>query len=444
MAAMCVRWRPVTVVAVLTILSGSCSQQVFEPVTNGLVSTAVLEGDIRVTNKADLLFVVDDSSSMASKQPKIAAGLPALLNKLEALNPPIDYRVAVMTFSVEERFGPCDSSDPNAPAQCSADFGAVGFTCEQEACVRRFPQLAGKLVAAAGNPTVLERSQLSLADLEQKFTQNVEVGTKGARQEQPLRALSIAFSSGTLDNFWRDDARLVVFIATDTDDCSDSTSTFVSREQVNGQLVDHCAEQSAGNGDKLDSMDAWVKSFLTLQTTKGPREVAIGAAIGLATGTSDPGTCVDSQCAATCQAAPSRGDCAQQCQGSLDPQRCSTECVEQCVLFCGSQDPGRRLANVVERLNGVLSSICAEDYGPAIAKLARVIGIPASIDLPSMPADDRLFFFQVTRAGRVINCQEGSDYTIDRASVPPAMDIVQSGACRLLPDDHWSIHYIAK
>jgi hypothetical protein len=425
-------------------LLGGCHQQVFEPVRDGLVSTAALDGDVRVFTKADLLFVIDDSPSMENEQQKLAAGFPELLAKLDALDPPVDYRAAVMTTSVVERFGPCDSKLSGSDVQCSADWGATGFACEDNACVRRFPDEAGKLVAASGNPAVLERAKLSAADFAQKFAQNVAVGTAGSRHEQPLRALHMAMTSGALDGFWRPDARLVVFIASDEDDCSDSTETLLALEQKGGTIIDHCADEAKSNGNGLDSIDRWVSQFRTLPIPGGTREVALGGAIGLGTGSSDPGTCVDSACAAECQGPAGAASCNQQCQGSLDVGRCVSECVAQCVGFCGSQAPGIRLARAIRAMNGSLSSICESDFGPALSRLARVIGIPESIDLPSVPADDRTFFFRVTRDSKVIECQQGPDYTLDRASPQPAMDIVQQGACRLLPGDHWSIRYVAK
>jgi hypothetical protein len=114
------------------------------------------------------------------------------------------------------------------------------------------------------------------------------------------------------------------------------------------------------------------------------------------------------------------------------------------VGFCGSQAPGYRLARTIRALNGSLSSICESDFGPALSRLARVIGIPESIDLPSVPADSRTFFFRVTRNGKTIECREGTEYTLDTKAAPPVMTIAQNGACRLIPGDHWSIRYVAE
>lgn len=438
------RWdRLLVVVALCVGTLGSCSQQVFEPVRDGLVATASLDGDVRVVTRADLLFVIDDSASMLNEQAKLAAGFPALLDRLEALDPPVDWRVGVMTTTVTERFGPCDSGDPTAPAACAAEFGGTGFVCEDNACVRRWPDRAGKLVAAPGNPLILERSRMSAADLAARFAENVRVGLDGSRHEQPLRAVELALENGTLAEFTRPDARLVILIASDEDDCSDSADRLLALEATSSGWLDHCDEQARGDGSRLDSIDAWVER-LSSGVPGGARDVAIGAIVGLGSGSKDPGMCVDEACANECRSPGHRSSCEAECQGALQFGRCVSECIEECAIFCGSQAPGRRLSRAVRAMSGPVASICESDFGPVLANLARVIGIPERIELPSTPGDSRAFFFTVERNGRTIRCEEGRDYVIDRSSTPAAMDIVQSGACRLIPDDHWSIRYVAQ
>lgn len=422
----------------------ACRQQVFEPVRDGLVATARLDGDVRVLTRADVLFVIDDSPSMENEQAKLAAGFPALLAKLEALDPPVDYRVAVMTTSVDEHFGPCDPADPGAAASCSSEFGGAGFACESGACVRRWPQEAGRLVAKAGNPTVLDRALLSPADLGRMFSENVRVGLGGSRQEQPLRAFRLASDSGRLAGFLRNDARLVLIVASDEDDCSDSSGRLLALEDRQGSYVDHCAAEAQVDTGRLDGVEGWVRWFEALDAGGQRREVAIGAIVGLAPGTQEPGMCVDDGCARDCRGPAHSRACAAQCQGSLRPSLCASECADECVSFCGSQSPGRRTARAVRELGGTLASICEPSFGPALARLARVLGIPEQLDLPSVPVDDRAFFFTVTRAGTAIECVEGRDFSLDAASNPPEMSIDPHGACRLLPGDHWSIRYLTK
>jgi hypothetical protein len=404
-----------------------------------------LSGTVKVVTKADILFVVDASASMASKEAKLAAGVPALLSRLDALNPPVDYRLAVMTSSVDARYGPCDGLDPHAPVECSAEFGGTGYQCLDSACVAEFPQFAGQLVAAPGNEAVLDRAKLSRAQMEQLFAENIMVGTGGSGQEQPLRGLTIGIKGGGLSGFLRPDARLVVFVASDRDDCSDTSQNLLAYQiEPDGTVVDNCALQSQSNGTLLDSVADWVAWFKALPSSNGPREVAFGAAIGLTAGTGSPGTCVDSICASACATGSQQATCEQQCQGALQVSRCLDQCQQQCVNGCGSQSPGSRLDEAVQLMQGTLASICDSDYGPDLARLAEVVGIPESLAIPTAPVNEDAFFFTVLRKGKTIICSPATDYTLDLKAAPIEMNISQSGACRLLPDDQWSIQYLTQ
>lgn len=430
--------------AALAGLLAACSDQVFEPIRDGLVSSAYIDGHVRVTTKADILFVVDDSASMDNEQVKLAAGFGRMVDALEALDPPVDYRVAVMTTSVDERFGPCDSADSDAPGICSAAFGGSGFVCEDNACFRSFPDRAGRLRAAPGNPTVLDRSQLPSEEIRRLFRQNIRVGLDGSRHEQPLRALRMAFANGSLDGFWRPDARLVVVIASDEDDCSDSRGRILAMEQTGSGFVDHCEEEARTDGPNLDSLSAWVRDFQSLPVPGGTREVALGVITGLDPGSRQAGMCTDEECVTECNGPAVQSACETQCQGSLRESRCRSECVGMCEQFCGSQVPGWRLVRLAGLAGGQVSSICESDYGPALAGLAGVMGIPEQVELPSKPSDVRAFFFRVQRNGRTIECEEGRDYRLELEDDPPVMVIEPGGSCRLLPDDRWRVRYVAE
>jgi len=448
------RWtQPGRIAAALLVCSAACSDQVFEPVRNGLAATARLSGTVTALHKADLLFVIDDSRSMAGEQEKLVAGFPVLRAALDALDPPVDWRVAVMTTSVDERFAPCIPGDPDAPARCAADFGASGFECVAGPagepwpgmCARSLPQLAGRLSAAPGTPAVLERARLSAADMDAAFARNARPPPSGSRQEQPLRALSVAFAGGGLDGFWRDDARLVAIVASDEDDCSDSARRVPAMVLApDGTLEDECRRESESGGLRLDRLDAWERSFRSLRMPGGVRETALAAFVGLGDGTQEPGPCTDAACTARCDGPAQRAACAQECAGALRPGLCRDECASQCREFCGSRSPGRRLATAVRDLDGALSSICEPQYGTALARLAQVVGVPTRLDLLSSPVDPRALFFRVTRGGATVECLEGADYSLDTGSVPPAIVIAQGGACRLLPGDVWSVEYLAR
>src|SRR4029077_4119789 len=80
-----------------TLLASLCACQSYvavpvQPVT--LVAVAQ-RNQVRVFTKADVLLVIDDSPSMSGKQQRLAAALQNFTGQLDALNPPVDYQVAV-------------------------------------------------------------------------------------------------------------------------------------------------------------------------------------------------------------------------------------------------------------------------------------------------------------------------------------------------------------
>lgn len=421
---------------VLCALTCACERAVFEPVRDGLGAGVSLSGEVKVVTEADLLFVVDNSRSMQNEQEKLAQGFPALAQALDALDPPVAWRVGIITTSVDERFGPCTTGDASAAAQCSASFGGQGFSCEDMQCVRRFPDEAGRLMSAAGSPAVLDRGALSRSELERHFSKNAQMPLDGSRQEQPLRALRLALEAGGLRDFRRPNARLIAVVVSDEDDCSDSLGKTLALENSSNGTVDGCAH-GARTGEGLDPTDEWASWF------RDSGDVAFAALVGLTPGSLAPGDCVDDGCAASCGSEAGLQACEDECTDALQVARCEAECVAECESFCGSQAPGVRLADVAVRLQGALSSICESDFGPALASLARVLGIPERLPLPSAPRDPRAVFFEVVRRGESIDCTYANDWRLESDGVQTELVIEPGGRCRLLPDDVWSIRYIA-
>lgn len=83
-------------VAVLsTILLGACAQDV----KFGLPSTSDNFGQsITYNNKVDILWVMDNSSSMSKHQTNLSQAIPGLMTKLNSLK--MDYQMAVVTSSM--------------------------------------------------------------------------------------------------------------------------------------------------------------------------------------------------------------------------------------------------------------------------------------------------------------------------------------------------------
>lgn len=155
--------------------------------------------------KMDILFVIDDSGSMAEEQENLAMNFPGfidVLNEYRAENGnPLDYRVAVTTTGVTFTANQ-DLLGIPLPQNFEGDDGAMRQEC------------------GMSRPWV-ERSDTDVAST---FGCAATVGIEGSAEEMPMRALTLALtdrvSDGTNAGFMREDALLAVVMLTDEDDCS--------------------------------------------------------------------------------------------------------------------------------------------------------------------------------------------------------------------------------
>jgi hypothetical protein len=183
-----------------------------------------LRDPIPPVGKVDLVFVVDNSPSMAAKQQKLATAFPKLITDLT--NPCTgelpDLRVAIVTSDMGTGgISSTGSCGPRADGSIWGDQGRFQFTN-----------------AAACGVTDTSRSWLfenrNADPVQKNFAGDFSTifgclasaaGTDGCGYAQPLRALESAFfdpSNAKLQRvlFLRPDAYLGIIIITDQDDCS--------------------------------------------------------------------------------------------------------------------------------------------------------------------------------------------------------------------------------
>ena len=186
--------------ALIAALACACESAPAGAVTQCQTTTLVPD-----VPKTDILFVVDDSGSMAAEQSLLAAGFGQFIDRLASLPVKGSFQIGVTTTSVD------------FPVTASNAQGYVLGTTYPNS--RPYPQ--GALVAASGKK-ILDSSSSTLV---QDFQVNVNVGTLGSGKEQGLRAALLAVtdrvSDGSNAGFLRPGARLAVILVSDEDDCSD-------------------------------------------------------------------------------------------------------------------------------------------------------------------------------------------------------------------------------
>lgn len=153
----------------------------------GVLSTSqsTYQGTV-ANNKVDILFVIDNSGSMATKQTNLASGFGSFISIFNSKG--FDYNMAVITTDT-----------------------------------RATP--TGQAGEIQGTVKVLTSSTPSLST---EFTNNVNVGILGDAQSKGIDAVALALNSANLaganTGFIRSSAHLAVIFVSDADD-NDSTTT---------------------------------------------------------------------------------------------------------------------------------------------------------------------------------------------------------------------------
>ncbi len=219
------------------------------------------------TQKTDILFVIDNSGSMAEEQDAIARELPAFLSELrQGGGVEQDFRVGVITTSV---------------------YLNALYDVNQPPTFEPYNDQAGRLQPVPdelGNPTAKRYLEMGDPDLLAGFGRLVKRGTKGSGQETPFEAVRLAvtepltttpIAEGGNAGFLREGARLLVVVVSDEEDCSSMERP--PRVALTGDTSrDLCSEQAA----LLTPVADYVRLFRNLDDGTGrPREV-LWATIG--------------------------------------------------------------------------------------------------------------------------------------------------------------------
>ncbi len=164
-------------------------------------------------SKIDVLFVVDNSGSMAGEQATLAAGFSDFIRAFEAKS--VDFHLGVITTDV--RNTDANSWQSKLPGYLSPNRGDL------------LTRTAGQrfLTPAVGN-------------LAATFSSLVNVGTRGDGSEQGLKSIVHALEpaklapGGTNADFIRDDALLSIVVVSDENEC---TAGFSADQRIDEVLA---------------------------------------------------------------------------------------------------------------------------------------------------------------------------------------------------------------
>lgn len=178
--------------------------------------TAVIPG--RVNRDLDLLFVIDDTSSMAEVQDRLAAAFPALVKRLSTVYGGVpDLHLGVVTTDMGTSFGSMGQSAPSFGTP--GDGGCAGRGKAGTLTVSGAP-VTGTFLVDTAMPDGTRQKNYS-GDIAAAFAQMTRVGIGGCGFEQPLAAMRAALDNNAANaGFLRPQSNLIVIFVTDEDDCS--------------------------------------------------------------------------------------------------------------------------------------------------------------------------------------------------------------------------------
>ena len=281
--------------------------------------------------KTDILFVVDDSGSMAGAQANLQANFQAFVDRLVASPVRNDFQIGVTTTSVDTYVrGAYPDTFVNGAnsAPCTNPPYAASATYPQGALVSVTADTSGNRIQSTSQPPrILAASSPTLvAD----FTANVNVGICGSGKEQGLeatrRALQAAQPGGANDGFLRPGARLAVVIVSDDDDCSDPLHQGTNREPT-----------ACTSYDIQNYID-----FLRAPIAGEVRPLIIGAVVAVDPVTLQPTACIEpSGNAAENGAVRYRAFADAFGAGAVVDSVCNTSFHDTLVRIAGLIDPGQ-------------------------------------------------------------------------------------------------------
>ncbi|HVK73273.1 MAG TPA: vWA domain-containing protein [Kofleriaceae bacterium] len=197
----------------ISLLAGCPDREVVEvvPVPDNVLDKSV---PVNLNRNLDLLFVIDNSGSMAAEQASLARNFPEFINVLNTIPGGLpDVHIGVVSSNV----GAAGASGvPGCSAQ--GDDGNLQVGLASANCAATYG-LQGTFISDIAQQNG-SRTQNYNGDLPGLFSCMATVGTGGCGFEMHLESAWRALQPGKNPGFYRQDAYLGVIFVADEDDCS--------------------------------------------------------------------------------------------------------------------------------------------------------------------------------------------------------------------------------
>jgi len=315
----------------------------------------------------DLLFVIDDSVSMAEEQNNLVINFPELFETLtnpaaddgdgQPDNPPVeDLRIGFVSTNMGV------GSSTVSGCDATGDEGALISSS-------RSPDPMCASVTTGDNPWLEYRAGDDVAALTQTFRCMAALGTGGCGLERQLDAARAALVDRAApgepnEGFIRPDSLVGIVFVTDEDDCSaaDDAIYDAASTATLGPYGTRCAEHP----ELLTPIAEYLGAFDGLRLDR-PNDVVVAAITGVPfSSVMDP---LDEDYEAVLMDSRMQFMRDTTRPGQLVPA-CST-------TLTGSAIPARRIVEVVrefaETNDGLATTICEDDLRPSMNAIARLV-----------------------------------------------------------------------
>ncbi len=323
----------------------------------------------RTALPVDMLWVIDNSNSMAEEQASLAANFPALIETLthppdadddgEPDYPPLtDLRVGIVSTDM-------GVGDTAGVIGCPSGSGDDGVMISRSR--------AGGACASVGTegPPWLQFDGTNGDAFEADFACLSALGTNGCGLEQQLEASLAALTrhaapGGPHEGFLRPDSLVAVVYVTDEDDCSAADDAIFDPSPAAADRLGHLRVRCALHPELLHPVSRYIRALRNLQLDRRG-DVIVAAVTGVPRDlTRDPADIDYDALLAD-----------ERMQYTLDPLD-DTRLVPACDLGgVGSAPPARRLVEVVADFaadgDGLVASICQPDLRPVMEDLAQLV-----------------------------------------------------------------------
>jgi hypothetical protein len=411
--------------AACLLLLSACPNQELAALKPCTVAAASIDAAQNGVDKVDVLFVIDNSGSMSEEQVKLSKQLPRLVRVLASGDldgvPNADGQLDFTPVS-SLHLGVVSSDLGVNGASGAVSCGASSFkaddtrTGDKREANQVKPRgdegrlLSSEAVALAGVNVEVDKmpvqaiaprpecanlgvqrflefdpTKTSVDEVALKFGCIAELGVNGCGFEQQLesmwRALAPSsdnsFSGGSTgqgapagynNGFLRPDAVLVVIVVSDEEDCS---SPDQSREQVyNISATDPSGLSPANvlcarNPTALHNVNRYISGLKSLKPAAYQDRIIFAGIVGVPLAVNTAGKTLDEILALP--------DMKVEEEASGGQLRLRAAC--SAGNGAGRADPARRMVEVAKGFGaaGVITSICEEDYGPALSAVIKKI-----------------------------------------------------------------------